>query len=74
MSDETDFEATDPAGPGPEPRLMSVGEVAGLFNRTARTIRNWVRGGHLRPVRVGRSMFFRTAEIEALLGGLDADQ
>ena len=38
-----------------------------IFGRSERTLRNWVRAGHLRPVRVGRSVFFRADDIHALL-------
>jgi excisionase family DNA binding protein len=50
------------------PRLLSVREVAEIFRRSTRTIRIWVRAGHLKPVRMGRSVFFREADVFALLG------
>ena len=49
------------------PELLSAAQVARIFGRSERTIRNWVRAGHLRPVRVGRSAFFRADDIHALL-------
>jgi excisionase family DNA binding protein len=49
------------------PVLLSAAQVARIFGRSERTIRNWVRAGHLRPVRVGRSVFFRADDIHALL-------
>lgn len=48
--------------------LLSTRQVARLFGCTDRTIRNWVHAGHLRPVRVGRSVFFRRDEVESLAG------
>lgn len=51
------------------PRLMSVSEVADLFGRTDRTIRNWVRTGILHPRRVGRSVFFLESDVMKLLDG-----
>ena len=53
----------------PLPRLLSATEVAALFNCSERTIRNWVRHGYLRPVRVGRSLFFVEADIRELIAG-----
>ena len=54
----------------PMPVLLSAAQVARIFGRLERTIRNWVRTGHLDPVRVGRSVlsvFFRATDIHALL-------
>jgi excisionase family DNA binding protein len=48
--------------------LMTTREVCELFGRTPRTIRNWCRAGHLRPVRVGGAVFFRRDDVEALAG------
>jgi hypothetical protein len=52
----------------PQPTLMTTAEVAMLFRRTDRSIRNWVAAGLLSPRRVGRSVFFVRGEIEAFLG------
>lgn len=52
-----------------DPTLMSVQDVCRLFHRTDRTIRNWIKRGHLHPVRVGRSVFFRRSEVDALIAG-----
>ncbi len=49
------------------PVLLSATQATRIFGRSQRTIRNWVRAGHLRPVRVGRSVFFREDDIHALL-------
>jgi excisionase family DNA binding protein len=46
---------------------MTTREVAEVFRRSERTIRDWVRKGWLKPVRVGRSVYFRGADIERLL-------
>ena len=51
----------------PLPELLSTAQVARIFGRSERTIRNWIRAGHLRPVRVGRAVFFRADDIHALL-------
>jgi excisionase family DNA binding protein len=47
--------------------LMTVKEVARLFRRSERTIREWVRKGRLKPVRIGRSVYFLRSEVERLL-------
>jgi excisionase family DNA binding protein len=49
------------------PRLLSTAEVAAIFRRSKRTIRNWTQRGYLRPVRVGRSLFFRKDDVRALV-------
>ncbi|MBS5905387.1 MAG: helix-turn-helix domain-containing protein [Acetobacteraceae bacterium] len=48
--------------------LMTAREVATLFRRTDRTIRNWVARGLLKPVRVGRAVYFRRSDVEKILG------
>jgi len=54
---------------GPDiPILLSTAEVAVRFNRSDRTIRRWVRQGHLTPVRVGGSLYFRADEVRRLAG------
>jgi len=50
-----------------QPRLMTRSEVAELFHRKPRTISAWCRNGLLRPLRIGRSVYFSREEIEALL-------
>lgn len=58
----------DPVDTSPAmPVLLSAAEVARIFNRSARAIRDWDRRGHLRPVRIGRSKFYRADDIAALL-------
>ena len=54
-------------------QLLSTRQVMAIFRRTDRTIRNWVATGHLRPIKVGRSVFFHPSEIDALLGLDDAN-
>ena len=53
----------------PLPQLLSTADVTAVFKRSDRTIRNWVRQGHLQPVRVGGAVFFREGDIRALLTG-----
>lgn len=54
---------------GALPRLLSTADVTAVFDRSDRTIRNWIRQGHLQPVRVGGAVFFRENDIRALLSG-----
>ena len=58
-----------PPGQSPAalPELLSVSEVARRFRRCERSIRRWCRAGRLVPVRIGRSLFFRSDDIRALL-------
>ena len=51
----------------PVGRLLSIPDVEAIFGRTGRTLRRWERAGHLVPVRVGRSLFYRHGDIERLL-------
>jgi excisionase family DNA binding protein len=56
-----------PGGAPPVPVLLPAAQVARIFGRSQRTIRNWIRAGHLHSVRVGRAVFFRADDIHALL-------
>ena len=58
---------TGPAHPARQ--VFSIAEVAELFGRSPRTIRDWIARGLLRPVRVGRSVFILKAHVDALLTG-----
>jgi excisionase family DNA binding protein len=58
--------------------LMTTAQVAARFVRCPRTVRNWVRAGHLRLVRVGGAVFFREDDVERLanfgsIGGSEPD-
>ena len=54
MSDSFETSAPEPE-PAPEKPVLRTAEVASMFGRTDRCIRNWVTAGHLHPVRIGRS-------------------
>jgi DNA-binding transcriptional MerR regulator len=43
--------------------------VAQVFDRSARTLRRWIRLGHLVPVRVGGALFFDPDDIRRLIAG-----
>jgi len=48
-------------------QVLSIQEVAEIFGRSPRTIRDWIHSGKLRAIRVGRMPFVSLAEMEALL-------
>jgi excisionase family DNA binding protein len=54
-------------------RLLTVSQVAEEFQVTAQTIRNWIDGGVLGAVRVGRAYRVRRADVDALLDRAGAD-
>jgi hypothetical protein len=68
----TDLDANGPpnthglAAPPVAEGLLTARRVEALLGRTRRTLRNWERRGWLRPVRIGRSIFYRPRDIEAL--------
>ena len=66
---DTGDPTTAPAGETALPRLLSCAEVGALFNRTNRTLRRWVRLGHLVPVRIGAALFFDPEDIRQLIAG-----
>ena len=49
--------------------LITIAQAAALFQRTPRTLRNWRKRGWLQAVRIGGGLYFRAADIEALLAG-----
>lgn len=55
--------------PASDLEVFSIRDVARLFGRTERTVRNWVRDGRLQRGGFGRSVFFSRAAIDALLRG-----
>ncbi len=48
-------------------QLFTAQEVCQLCNRSDRTIRKWRQLGRLRPVRIGRTLFYRVEDIKAIL-------
>lgn len=61
--------APDRSPAAPLPKLLTAAEVAAVFRRSERALRDWMRRGYLAPLRVGRSLYFREEEVRALLGG-----
>ncbi len=52
----------------PNSMLMTVFDICDLLQITDRTVRKWMDNGKLpAPVRLGRVVRFRRADIEALL-------
>ena len=54
-------------------QLLTVPEVAGRFQVTAQTIRNWIDAGVLPAVRVGRAFRVRGEDVDALLERASAE-
>jgi excisionase family DNA binding protein len=57
----------------PRLQLLTVPEVAKRFQVTAQTIRNWIDGGALPAVRVGRAYRIRSEDVDELLERASAD-
>jgi excisionase family DNA binding protein len=56
-----------------ERQLLTVPQVAGQFQVTAQTIRNWIDAGALPAVRVGRAFRVRSEDVDALLERASAE-
>jgi excisionase family DNA binding protein len=54
-------------------QLLTVAQVAEELQVTAQTIRNWIEGGVLGAVRVGRAYRVRRTDLDALLDRAGAD-
>jgi excisionase family DNA binding protein len=59
--------------PTPNDQLLTVSQVAERLQVTAQTIRNWIDGGVLGAVRVGRAYRIRGADLDSLLDRAGAD-
>jgi excisionase family DNA binding protein len=49
------------------PDLLTAAEVAEIFRRSDRTIREWIRKGWLRQVKIGRSVFYLAEDVRRLV-------
>ena len=47
--------------------LIRFGNAAALLNSPLGTVRYWVRSGLLRPLKVGRSVYFERVELERFI-------
>jgi excisionase family DNA binding protein len=59
--------------PIPNDQLLTVSQVAEELQVTPQTIRNWIDGGVLGAVRVGRAYRVRRADLDSLLDRAGAD-
>jgi hypothetical protein len=48
------------------PVYVTTEQLATMFGRRPRTVRNWVARGLLKPHRMGRSVFFLLSDIDAI--------
>lgn len=49
------------------PELLTAGEVAERFRVHPATITRWAKQGELQEIRIGRTIRFRSADVEALI-------
>lgn len=47
--------------------LLKIEDVARILGCSSRTIANWIKAGHLQPIRIGRTLRFHPADIRALV-------
>lgn len=66
-----DPQTEPPSGPSADglPALLSAADIATMFNRSARTVRRWVKHGYLTPIRIGGACFFHPAAVHQLIHG-----
>jgi predicted DNA-binding transcriptional regulator AlpA len=57
-------------------RLLDITDLAGLLKVPAKTIRNKLSDGSwpIKPLRIGRSLRWRPADVEAFLGPRQIDR
>jgi excisionase family DNA binding protein len=55
-----------------EGKLLSVMEVAEEFSVTDQTIRNWIKAGTLKAVRIGRDHRIRREDVDELIARAQA--
>lgn len=64
-----------PCPPATLERLaVSETEAAKLLGITARTLRNWVKRGEIRPRRIGGRVLFSMDSLRKMLDGLAGDE
>jgi hypothetical protein len=51
------------------PPLLTLAEVARLFRRSARTLRDWTKAQEIKVAKIGRAKFVKREEVLRLLGG-----
>lgn len=69
LTGETMAESQTPA-PGPElPRFYSYEQIAAVFGKSPRTIRAWVKSGHIHAIKIGNARLISEAEIRRVSDG-----
>ena len=53
-----------------EPELLTASQAAEALSATSQSIRNWIRAGRLRAVRIGNRFLIPRAEVERMRGEL----
>ena len=64
--------AAKPQSPAPVrklPRFYSYAEVAAAFGKSTRTIRWWVKSGHINAIKLGHARLISEAEILRVANG-----
>lgn len=54
-------------------KLLSVEEVAEEFQVTSQTIRNWIKSGALKAIKIGRAHRIRQEDVDELLARAQAE-
>lgn len=67
-----ELEAREARTPAGDDRLMTVADAARYAGVQAATVREWLRGGKLAAVRVGRQWRLRRADLERYLSDAPA--
>ncbi len=64
--------ATVPSAMSPttDDDLLTASQAAEALSATSQTIRNWIRGGRLRAVRIGNRFLIPRTEVDRLRGEL----
>jgi len=55
-------------------KLMTRSEVKDFFSITLLTVTNWTKKGILKPYKVGNRVYYKRAEIEAVLVAIETRQ
>jgi excisionase family DNA binding protein len=66
---EAAAELQSPAPVRELPRFYSYAEVAAAFGKSTRTIRWWVKSGHIKAIKIGQARLISEAEILRVANG-----
>ncbi|MHB1570799.1 MAG: helix-turn-helix domain-containing protein [Solirubrobacteraceae bacterium] len=53
-----------------DPKLLTATQAAAALGASSQSIRNWIRAGRLRAVRVGNRFLVPRSEVDRMLGDL----